>query len=143
MVDTKFVLHQICGLEIIVTELWELKVEISKSFRVGAIIVKLPKVGIGYRKKFLHNREDINLEELQKQLRIEKETIYLDSKDNMVLLRLMSLNLIIFQRISKSRMIRNSKSQYTKKFSRNCFFHGKKREAINKLIVDSKRKKRK
>lgn len=126
MVDTKSVLHQIRGLEIIVTELRELKVEISKSFQVGAIIVKLPKVGIGYRKKFLHNREDINLEELQKQLRIEKETIYLDSKDNMILLRLMSLNLIIFQRISKSRMIRNSKSQYTKSFLEIASFMEKK-----------------
>ena len=42
MVDTKSILDQIHELHIIVTKLQELKVEISKSFQVGAIIAKLP-----------------------------------------------------------------------------------------------------
>ena len=42
MVETKPVLDQIHELQIMVTKLRELKVEISKSFQVGAIITKLP-----------------------------------------------------------------------------------------------------
>ncbi|KAK0598626.1 hypothetical protein LWI29_036452 [Acer saccharum] len=41
MVDTKPILDQIHELQILVTKLRELKVEISESFQVGAIITKL------------------------------------------------------------------------------------------------------
>ena len=47
MIDTKSVLDQIHELQVLVTKLRELKVEISESFQVGAIIAKLhPKVGM-------------------------------------------------------------------------------------------------
>lgn len=71
MVDIKSILDQIHELQIIVAKLRELKVEISESFQVGAIIAKLPQSWNGYRKKLLHSRENITLEELQKYLVIE------------------------------------------------------------------------
>ncbi|XP_024019083.1 uncharacterized protein LOC112090921 [Morus notabilis] len=43
MVDTKSVLDQIHELQVIITKLRELKVEISESFQMGAIIAKLPQ----------------------------------------------------------------------------------------------------
>ena len=42
MVDTKSVLDQIHELQVLVTKLRELKVEIFESFQVGAVIAKLP-----------------------------------------------------------------------------------------------------
>ena len=62
MVDSKSVLDQIHEIQVIVTKLHELKVEISESFEVGAIIAKLPQSWNGYRKKLLHRRDDIYLE---------------------------------------------------------------------------------
>ena len=82
MVDTKSVLDQIHELQVLVTKLKELKVEISESFLVGAIIAKLPQSWNSYRKKLLHRRDDITLEELQKHLRIEEETRSRDPKFN-------------------------------------------------------------
>ncbi|KAK0583791.1 hypothetical protein LWI29_003107 [Acer saccharum] len=81
MVDTKPILDQIHELQILVTKLRELKVEISESFQVGAIITKLPSSWNDYRKKLLHRRDDISLEELQKHLRIEEETRSRDQKN--------------------------------------------------------------
>ena len=47
MIDNKSILDQIHELQVLVTKLRELKVEISESFQVGAIIAKLrPKVGM-------------------------------------------------------------------------------------------------
>ena len=42
MVDTKSILEQIHTLQVLVTKLHELKVDISESFQVRAIIAKLP-----------------------------------------------------------------------------------------------------
>ncbi|XP_024042241.1 uncharacterized protein LOC127899364 [Citrus sinensis] len=81
MVDTKSILDQIHELQIIVAKLRELKVEISKSFQVGAIIAKLPQSWNDYKKKLLHSKENITLEELQKHLVIEEETRSRESKD--------------------------------------------------------------
>ena len=55
--------------------------QISKSFKVGAIITKLPPSWNDYRKRLLHKRDDISLEELQKYLRIEEETRSRDQKN--------------------------------------------------------------
>ncbi|XP_024019724.1 uncharacterized protein LOC112091111 [Morus notabilis] len=62
MVDTKSVLDQIHELQVIITKLRELKVEISESFQVGAIIAKLPqswndssKVNVAEASKFSKN----------------------------------------------------------------------------------------
>ena len=75
MVDTKSVLDQIHELQIIVAKLQELKVEISESFQVRAIIAKLPQSWNDYSK------ENITLEELQKHLVIEEKTRSRESKD--------------------------------------------------------------
>ncbi|KAL5575557.1 hypothetical protein UlMin_017256 [Ulmus minor] len=80
-VETKPVLNQIHELQIMVTKLHELKVEISESFQVGAIITQLPPSWNDYRKKLLHRRDAISLEELQKHLRIEEETKSRDKKN--------------------------------------------------------------
>lgn len=72
--DNQTVLDQVHELQILVTKLRELKVEISESFQVGAIIAKLPPSWNDCRKKLLHRKDDISLEELQKHLRIEEET---------------------------------------------------------------------
>ncbi|XP_024028545.1 uncharacterized protein LOC112093735 [Morus notabilis] len=84
MVDTKFVLDQIHELQVIVTKLRELRVKIYESFQVGAVIAKLPQSWNGYRKKLLHRRDDTNLEELQKHLRIEEETKSRDPKGKII-----------------------------------------------------------
>ena len=64
MVDTMSVFDQIHELQVIVTKLRELKVEISESFQVKAVISKLPQSWNSYRKKLLHKRDGITLEEL-------------------------------------------------------------------------------
>ena len=74
MVDTKSVLAQIHALQVLVTKLCELKVEISESFQVGAIIAKLPQSWNDYKKRLLHRRDDMLLEDLHKHPRIEEET---------------------------------------------------------------------
>ncbi|XP_073017842.1 uncharacterized protein [Primulina eburnea] len=82
MTDTKSVLYQIHELKLIVTKLLELKIIISESFEVGTIIDKLPPSWNGYRKKLLHSKDDITLEDLKKHLRTEEETRYCDPKGN-------------------------------------------------------------
>ncbi|KAL5551471.1 hypothetical protein UlMin_001647 [Ulmus minor] len=81
MVETKHVLDQIHELQIMLSKLYELKVEISESCQVGPIIMKSPPSWNDYRKKLLHRRDDISLEELQKHLRIEEETRSRDQKN--------------------------------------------------------------
>ncbi|RVW66000.1 Retrovirus-related Pol polyprotein from transposon TNT 1-94 [Vitis vinifera] len=58
-----------------------LKIELPEAFQVGAIVAKLPSSWKGYRKRILHKSEDYSLEEIQKHLRIEKES---RSRDKMV-----------------------------------------------------------
>ena len=64
MVDTKSVLDQIHELQVIVTKLRDLKMEISETFLVGAIIAKLPQSSNSYQKKLFHRRDNLTLEEL-------------------------------------------------------------------------------
>ncbi|KAH9725878.1 protein kinase domain-containing protein [Citrus sinensis] len=126
MVDTKSILDQIHELQIIVAKLRELKVEISESFQVGAIIAKLPQSWNGYRKKLLHSKENITLEELQKHLVIEEETRSRESKDKHDSTK---VNVIEASKFSKNFKVKNDKKfkkSITQKFSGNYFFCGKK-----------------
>ncbi|XP_024029982.1 uncharacterized protein LOC112094102 [Morus notabilis] len=129
IIDTKSVLDQIHELQVIVTKLRELKVEISESFQVGAIIAKLSQSWNGYRKKLLHRRDDISLEELQKHLRIEEETKSRDSKNKNV--DSSKVKVAEASKFSKNFKVNNDKKfkksgNGQKKFSGNCFFCGKK-----------------
>ena len=138
MVDTKSILDQIHELQIIVAKLRELKVEISESFQVGAIIAKLPQSWNDYRKKLLHSKENITLEELQKHLVIEKETRSRESKDKHDSTK---VNVVEASKFSKSRMTRNSRNPAHKSFLKIVSFVV--RKVIAKVIADSRRKRKK
>ncbi|XP_024021739.1 uncharacterized protein LOC112091710 [Morus notabilis] len=127
--DTKSVLDQIHELQVAVTKLHELKVKIFKSLRVGAIITKLPQSWIGYRKKLLHRRDDITLEELQEHLRIKEETKSRDSKGKII--DSSKVNVAEASKFSKNFKVNNDKKfkkpgNGQKKFFENCFFCEKK-----------------
>ncbi|KAK0586621.1 hypothetical protein LWI29_009815 [Acer saccharum] len=64
-----------------VNNLRAVKIELSESFQVGAIIAKLPPSWKGYRKRILHKSEDYSLEEIQKHLCLEEESC---SRDKIV-----------------------------------------------------------
>ncbi|KAK0577230.1 hypothetical protein LWI29_029825 [Acer saccharum] len=74
MIDEKPILPQVHELKIIVNKLRILKIELPESFQIGAIIAKLPKSWKDYRKRILHKYEEMSLEDIQKHLRIEKES---------------------------------------------------------------------
>ncbi|EXB75595.1 Retrovirus-related Pol polyprotein from transposon TNT 1-94 [Morus notabilis] len=97
--------------------------------RLGAIIAKLPQSWNGYRKKLLHRRDDITLEELQKHLRIKEDTKFRDSKSKNV--DSSKVNVAEASKFSKNFKVNNDKKfkkpgNGQKKFSENCFFCGKK-----------------
>ena len=74
MVDHISVLDQVHELQILVSKLKDLKVDVGEPLQIEAIIAKLPPSWNDYRKKLLHSSESFTLEQLQKHLRIEEET---------------------------------------------------------------------
>ena len=74
MVDNVSVMDQVHELQILVSKLKDVKVEVPESLQVGGIIAKLPPSWNGYVKKLLHTAETFSLEQIQKHLRIEEET---------------------------------------------------------------------
>ncbi|KAL5583024.1 hypothetical protein UlMin_015466 [Ulmus minor] len=122
VVETKYVLDQIHELQII----------ISESFQAGAIITKLLQSWNDYKKKLLHMRDDISLEELQKYLRIEEETRSRDQKN--VPRDSSKINIVEGNNRKKKNDHKNNntnnefkKISINKKiFSGNCFHCGKK-----------------
>ena len=74
MVDNVTVMDQVHELQILVSKLKDVKVEVPESLQVGGIIAKLPPSWNGYVKKLLHTTETFSLEQIQKYLRIEEET---------------------------------------------------------------------
>ncbi|XP_024036825.1 uncharacterized protein LOC112096863 [Citrus clementina] len=142
MVNTKFILDQIHELQIIVVKLRELKVEISESFQVGAIIAKLPQSWNDCKKKLLHSKENITLEELQKHLVIKEETRSRESKDKNDSTK---VNVVEASKFSKDFKVKNDKkfkkSNTKKKFLEIVSFVA--RKAIAKVIADSIRKMKK
>ena len=81
MSDSISVMDQVHDLQVLVSKLKELKVDISESLQVGAIITKLPPSWNDYKKKLLHTTEDFTLEQIMKHLRIEEETRILQKKN--------------------------------------------------------------
>ncbi|KAK0586627.1 hypothetical protein LWI29_009886 [Acer saccharum] len=147
MVDTKPILDQIHELQILVTKLCELKVEISESFQVGAIITKLPSSWNDYRKKLLHRRDDISLEELQKHLRIEEETRSRDQKNisqnsskvNIVEGSTFKKNFKVNNNKKFKKSGNNQKSRNNLKFNGNYFNCGKKGHRISDCRLKEKK----
>ena len=74
----KRILPQIHELQIIVNKLKVLKIELPEAFQVGAIVAILPPTWKSYRKRIFHKNEDYSLEEIQKHIRIEEESICRD-----------------------------------------------------------------
>ena len=146
MVDTKPVLDQIHDLQILVTKLRGLKVEISESFQVGAIIAKLPSSWNDYRKKLMHRRDDISLEELQKHLRIEEETRSRDQKN--ISQNSSKVNIVEGSKFKNFKVNNNKKFKksgnnqkfgHNLKFNGNCFNCGKKGHHISDCRLKKKK----
>ncbi|KAL0299950.1 UNVERIFIED_CONTAM: hypothetical protein Sangu_3147200 [Sesamum angustifolium] len=68
------IMDQVHEMQIYVSKLKDLKIEIPEAIQVGAIIAKLPLSWNNYRKKLLHSTEDFSVDQLLKHLRIEEET---------------------------------------------------------------------
>ena len=62
MVDDKPILVQVHELQALANKLRAVKIDITETFQVGAIIAKLPSTWNDYQKKLLHNTEDYSLE---------------------------------------------------------------------------------
>ena len=62
ILDNILVLDQVHELHIMINKLHHLSINIPKSFKVGAIIAKLPPSGNNFRKKLLHMSKDLTLE---------------------------------------------------------------------------------
>lgn len=111
------------------------------------IIAKLNQNWNGYRKKPLHNREDITLEELLKHLRIEEDTRSRDSKDKYDSSK---VNVVEASRFSKNFKVKNDKKfKNSGNKSGNGPQHFLKitssvaKKAITKINADPRRKKKK
>ena len=65
MVDNVYVMDQVHELQILVSKLKDVKVEVPESLQVGGIIAKLPRSWNGYVKKLLHTTETFSLEQIQ------------------------------------------------------------------------------
>lgn len=64
MIDCTSVLDQVHELQIVVSKLKDLKIDIPEPLQVGAIIAKLPPSWNDYRKKVLHSFESFTLDQL-------------------------------------------------------------------------------
>ncbi|KAL0303193.1 UNVERIFIED_CONTAM: Retrovirus-related Pol polyprotein from transposon TNT 1-94 [Sesamum radiatum] len=74
MRDGVSIMDQVHEMQIYVSKLKDLKIEIPKAIQVGAIIAKLPLSWNNYRDKLLHSTKDFSVDQLLKHLRIEEET---------------------------------------------------------------------
>jgi hypothetical protein len=74
MVDNKPILNQVHEIQIIVQQLNSEGIPIDEKLQVGAIIAKLPPTWKDYRKSLKRKADDLTLEGLQRQLRIEEES---------------------------------------------------------------------
>ncbi|KAL0406180.1 UNVERIFIED_CONTAM: hypothetical protein Slati_3931900 [Sesamum latifolium] len=74
MCDGLFIVDQVYEMQIYVSKLKDLNIEIPKAIQVGEIIAKLPLSWNNYRKKLLHSTEDFSVDQLLKHLRIEEKT---------------------------------------------------------------------
>jgi len=81
MLDSIPILDQVHELQVLVNRLRNLKVILSETFQVGAIISKLPSTWNEYRKKLHHMQEDFTVEKIMRRLQIEEETRKIDVLD--------------------------------------------------------------
>ena len=67
------IMDQVRELEILVSQLGELQIQIPDALQVGAILSKLPSSWNDYRKKILHSSETFTIEQFTTHLQIEYE----------------------------------------------------------------------
>ncbi|KAG6506139.1 hypothetical protein ZIOFF_031456 [Zingiber officinale] len=127
-------MDQVDELLILVSRLKDLKIEVSDTLHVAAIIVKLSTTWNGYRKKLLHTSEDFTINQLIKHIRIEEETRIRENK-------------FAYESGSKVNNIESKKAGYSgkkrkfaetssqnfanKKKTKTCYFCGKKAHCQN------------
>nr|GEZ73559.1 hypothetical protein [Tanacetum cinerariifolium] len=75
MEDNVSILDQVHEFLIMVSKFKNLNIKIPEKLLVGAIITKLPSSWHNYRKKLMHTSKDFTLDQIQKHLRIEEETL--------------------------------------------------------------------
>ena len=71
--DSVSIMDQVRELEILVSQLGELQIQIPDALQVGAILSKLPSSWNDYRKKILHSSETYTIEQFTTHLQIECE----------------------------------------------------------------------
>lgn len=64
MKDNISMLDQVHQLQILVSKLKDIKVDVPEPLQVGAIIAELPPTWNDYRKKLVHTTEDFTLEQI-------------------------------------------------------------------------------
>ena len=74
MIDNDSAMDQVHELQVLISKLTNLKVEVPEALQVGGIIEKLPPSWNDYRKKLLHTTKEFYLEYIKKHLRIEEKT---------------------------------------------------------------------
>jgi hypothetical protein len=74
MVDNKPIMNQVHEIELIVQQLCYEGIPIDEKLQVGAIMAKLPLTWKDYRKSLKRKGDDLTLEGLHRQLRIEEES---------------------------------------------------------------------
>ena len=84
MTDNKPILNQVHDLQLIVHQIIAEGIPIDEKFQVGAIIAKLPASWKDYRKALKRKGDFLNLEGLQRQLRIEEEARLRDKQEENV-----------------------------------------------------------
>ena len=68
MHDNKSIMNQVDKLQVLVSKLKDLKVEVSEQLQVAAVITRLLSSWNNYRKKLLHTSKDLTLYQLFKHI---------------------------------------------------------------------------
>ncbi|KAL0387659.1 UNVERIFIED_CONTAM: hypothetical protein Sradi_2647700 [Sesamum radiatum] len=74
MHDGFSIMDQVHEMQIYVSKLKDLKIEIPESIQVGAIVAEIPLSWNNYKNKLLYSTEDSSIDQLLKHLRIEEKT---------------------------------------------------------------------
>lgn len=116
-------MNQVDGLLVLISRLKDLKVKVSKSHQVDAIIDKLPNTWNDYKKKLLHTSEDLTLDQLIKHIRIKEETRICEKR--FALEAVSKVNVTETKTSKKRKHVSIANENSSKKKNKTCFFCGK------------------